>query len=241
MLSVESSAGVSLNHELARKRPFFAAACEDRRAVDTGLIRSAGDDFENGKHKLASTTKLTVARRIGYTVGSLTYRFPDLCAKLVARLPERKLFLHQQQSAVIRLALSEESVPSLKSIAGRVGMTAPYLRTLHPDVCAQIQKGQTDRKNKLASIKRAAFQEEIRAAVLNLSQLGIAPSRKRVFDSIRNPSLRSTKILDRQIAVTKLEVQVASGAWAPAATTETPVCSAGNHPLAVQDWNHNLA
>jgi hypothetical protein len=184
---------------------------------------------------------IDVARRIGYTIGSLTYRFPDLCAKLSARLPERKLFLHQQLSAIIGLAISEEPVPSLKSIAGRVGMTAPYLRTLHPDLYAQIQKGQTDRKNRMASIKRAAFQEEIRAAVLNLSQLGIAPSRKRVFASIRNPSLRSTQILDRQIAVTKLEIQVASGGLAPAAMTETPVRSAGNHPLAVQDWNHNLA
>jgi len=59
MLSVESFIGVSLNHELARKRPFSGAVREDRWAVDTGLIPSPGDDFENGKHKLASTTKQT--------------------------------------------------------------------------------------------------------------------------------------------------------------------------------------
>jgi hypothetical protein len=182
-----------------------------------------------------------VASRIGRTVSSLQYHYPDLCAKLMARLPERKLLRREQQRAAIQTALAEEPAPSMKSVAVNVGITAHHLRTLHPDLYAHLRKRYDALKSQMASNKRATFRSEIRAAVIDLNQRGMHPSRRRVFAFIDNPSLKSTAILDRQIVATLLELKATSGVLSPDGRDTNPVRSAGNHPLAAQKWNHDLA
>ena len=156
-----------------------------------------------------------VASRIGCTVCALRYRFPDQCSKLIALLPERRLHLREQQRASLRLALAEEPAPSMQSVALRLGANKKYLRGLHPDLCGEIRKRHDELKTVLASRRRAAFQAEIHAAVIDLNRRGIVPSRKRTFTSITDPSMRSPKIVDRQIAATLLELKLASGALFP--------------------------
>lgn len=166
-----------------------------------------------------------ISGRMGSSVRSMRHRFPDLCDRIVARGPELKLFRRQQQSAEIQRALNQEPAPSTKSVATRVGMSASYLRKLHPDLYAQIRKRHFDLKYSLASGQRSAFRTEIRAAVLSLSQRGLHPSRKRVFAAITNPSMRSTKILDEQISEIVLELQLASG------TLHSAGCDKNQGPL----------
>ena len=104
-----------------------------------------------------------------------------------------------------------------------------------------VPSTQTKALNPVFPYVNDTFRSEIRAAVIDLSQRGMHPSRKRVFAFIDNQSLKSTAILDRQIVATLLELKAASGALSPDGRDTNPVRSAGNHPLAAQKWNHELA
>ena len=151
-------------------------------------------------------TLTELARRLGCTTGALQYRFPDLCQKLIAKLPERKLFMREQQRSVIQFALTEQPPPSIGCVAGRIGLCPRRLRALYPDLYPELQRRYHELKRRLAEEKREAFRSEIRTAVIDLTRRGINPSRKRVFACIPNPTMRCTTILDRQIAQTLLEL-----------------------------------
>jgi len=151
-------------------------------------------------------TLTELARRLGCTTGALQYRFPDLCQKLIAKLPERKLFMREQQRSVIQFALTEQPPPSIGCVAGRIGLCPRRLRALYPDLCPELQRRYHELKRRLAEEKREAFRSEIHTAVIDLTRPGINPSRKRVFACIPNPTMRCTTILDRQIAQTLLEL-----------------------------------
>lgn len=141
-----------------------------------------------------------VANRLGWSVAMLRYRFPGFCVALVARRPERKLFFYEQVRSMLRCALTEEPPHSMASVAQRVGQSADYLRTIHPDLCRAITARHTEHKHVQAVRRRMEFQEQIRRAVIYLREQGITPSRQRVLASIPNPVMKSTFILGRQIA-----------------------------------------
>ena len=151
-------------------------------------------------------TRKEFAERLGWTVCILQYRFPRACAELVARLPERKLLFKAKLRATLSAALTEEPAPSMKTVAQRVERSAAHLRAIYRDLCREITKRYLWQKDSEASRRRLEFQAQIHCAVIDLAEHGINPSRTRVFASIPNPTMRSTRILDRQIATTRLEL-----------------------------------
>jgi hypothetical protein len=166
-----------------------------RRSVEAALT----------EHPPPATREL--AARLGCTDSVLKYRFPDLWAALLKRLPERKRFIGEQLLKVIQLASIEEPPPSTGTVAQRVGKSKQRLRTTHPDLLRMIQSRHQARKNLEAANRRATFRAEITRAVVDLRQRGIKPSRLKVFAAIANPSMKSTFILDQQIAATLREME----------------------------------
>ena len=164
----------------------------------------------------------------------MQYHYPDLCAKIVARIPERLSLRREQQRTALQAILAADMATSIELVVAQIGITSHYLRKIHPDLYAQLRHRCEASKRSLASTKRAAFQAEIRTAVIDLNQRGLHPSRRRVFAAINNPCLKSTKILDRQIAATLIELNSTAGVLPPAVMERNPVRSARNHPLAGQ-------
>jgi hypothetical protein len=156
-----------------------------------------------------------VAAQLGVTEETLMYRYPDLCGKIIARTSERKVFELERQRREFQAVIVEATVSSTWAIAARIGLTPSYLRKLHPDLYAQFRERSDEARRLAASTRRSVFEAEIRSAAIELIDRGIRPSRKRVFASIENPALKSTKILDRQIAATLLELKLAPGAPPP--------------------------
>lgn len=152
-------------------------------------------------------TRKEFAERLGWTVCILQYRFPHACAVLVARLPERRLLFKAKIRTTLSVALTEEPAPSMKTVAQRVERSAAHLRAIYPDLCREITKRYLWKKDCEASRRRLDFQAQIRGAVIDLAKEGISLSRTRVFASIAHPTMRSTRILDQQIAMTRLELE----------------------------------
>jgi hypothetical protein len=95
----------------------------------------------------------------------------------------------------------------MDAVALRVGKSAERLRTTHPDLLKMIKSRHSARKNSDAASRRDTFRAEIAGAVMELRQRGIKPSRLKVFASIPNPSMKSTLIIDQQIAATLREME----------------------------------
>jgi hypothetical protein len=142
-----------------------------------------------------------IARRLRWSVEALRYRFPEFCAALVSRLPERKLFFNEQVRSMLSHALSEEPAPSMKTVAQKVGRSVDHLRTTHADLCRAITARYMEHKTVQADRRRMEFQEQIQRAIIQLCERGVFPSRQRVLASIPNPVMKSTFVLDRQIAM----------------------------------------
>ena len=215
-------------------------------AAKNALSRNAPIEGHRGKVVAAAEetpppTLKDVAGRIGLSVSSLQYHYPDLCAQIVARLPERLSLRREQQRIALRAVLAQDIAPSIESVVAQIGITSHSLRKIHPDLYAQLRQRSVAAKHSLASNKRATFQAEIRAAVIDLNQRGLHPSRRRVFAAINNPCLKSTKILDRQIAATLLELKSTPGVLPPAVMQMQPG-SLGSEPSVGQTvGNHQLA
>jgi len=156
-----------------------------------------------------------VAERIGITDATLKHRYPDLCDKIVARASERKALELKRQRREFQAALEEASLPPAEAIAARTGLNLRYLGKIHPDLYARYRERSDEARQLAASSRRSVFEAEIRSVAIELIDRGIRPSRKRVFAAIENPSLKSTKILDRQIAATLFELKLAPGAPPP--------------------------
>jgi len=148
-----------------------------------------------------------LAARLGSTGAVIKYRYPELHAALIKRLPERKRFIAEQLLIVIRRALTEDPPPSMKTVAARVGKNAAYLRSLHPDLFKTIRSRHEAQRQADAASRRIAFRAEIACAVAALLQRGLTPSRLKVFAAIPHPSMRSTFILDQQIVATLREIE----------------------------------
>ena len=80
------------------------------------------------------------------------------------------------------------------------------MRSLFPALCQQITTRYIEAKKHSAVQTRLRFCAEIRAAVMDLCERGIHPSRKRVFAAIAEPSMRCSHTLDKQIAETLREL-----------------------------------
>ncbi len=152
-----------------------------------------------------------LAARLGCTDAVLKYRFPELHANLLKRLPERKRFINEQLLDVIRRASIEEPPPSMETVAKRAGKVAKYLRVLHPDLFQIIKSRHNAQRNSDAASRRSAYRAEIARAVVELLHRGLTPSRRKVLASIPHPSLRNSHIVDQQIIATLRELEASPG------------------------------
>ncbi len=182
----------------------FAVANKTEKAQRLAPMRDA---VEAALKESPPPAVRALAVRLGCTDAVLKYRFPELRAALLRRLPERKRFIDQQLVDLLRRASIEEPPPSMDAIALRVGKSAERLRTTHRDLLKMIKSRHSARKNSEAASRRATFRAEIASAVMELRQRGIKPSRLKVFASIPNPSMKSTLIIDQQIAATLREME----------------------------------
>jgi TniQ len=230
--AIASGLGFRNVTSLYTRFPDLCKAFTDKNA----LIRKAG--IERRREDVAAAANRTpplslkeVAAQLGVTEETLTYRYPDLCVKIVARISERKACEFERQRHELRAALMENPLPSAEAISARTGLTLKYLGRIHPDLYRQYRE-RSHKARRLAVLnRRVAFETEIRSATIELIDRGIHPSRKRVFASIEEPSLKSTNILDRQIAATLFELKLASGAPASGGLGTQPG-SLGSEPSA---------
>jgi len=182
----------------------FAAANKAEKAERLAPMRAAVESALTEHPPLAACE---LAARLGCTDSVLKYRFPELRAALLKRLPERKRFMDEQLVNAIQRASIEEPAPSIEAVAQRVGKSEERLRSTHRDLWKLIKSRHRARKNSEAASRRATFRAEIACAVMELRQRGITPSRLKVFALIPNPSMKSTSIIDQQIAATLREME----------------------------------
>lgn len=151
-----------------------------------------------------------VAAQLGHTPTALRARFPELSAALAARVPERRRFDRDRLQRQLQTALELNPPAAMKHVARSVGREVNYLRSLFPELCRQITERHREEKRRISAQRKLRFCAEIRTAVTNLCERGVNPSRKRVFAAIVEPSMRCSHILDRQIADTLRELELAS-------------------------------
>jgi AraC-like DNA-binding protein len=141
-----------------------------------------------------------VSVRIGLPVSAIRKRFPALTAALVARVPERRQCEHDRLAKYLQSTLVLHPAPTMTEVASSLGKSRDYLKYLFPDLFQQIRDRHLQEKKETARQNHQRFRAEIHQSVTDLCQRGIIPSRKRVMASIISPSMRSTHILDQQIA-----------------------------------------
>jgi hypothetical protein len=127
---------------------------------------------------------------------------------LLKRLPERKQFVCKQMLDLIQRASIEDPPPSMQTVATRVGRGAAYVRVPHPELCKTIQSRDHAQRTLAAASRRAAYRAEITSAIADLQHRGITPSRRRVLAAIPQPAMRSSHIVDQQIAACRREMEV---------------------------------
>jgi hypothetical protein len=149
--------------------------------------------------------------RLGRTCAALKYHFPELCAALLKRIPERKRFFDQPAITLMEQASKEEPAPSMPIVAARVGKSAHRLRMLHADLFQTIKDRHRQQRSLDAASRLAAYKAEITSAIADLRQRGIRPSRKRVVHAIPCPSMSISHVIDQLIATTLHEVEGTPG------------------------------
>jgi AraC-like DNA-binding protein/transcriptional regulator with XRE-family HTH domain len=141
-----------------------------------------------------------MAEIVGSTESALSYNFPDLCAELVRRAPERQRILKEQLRLQIACALGENPAPSIETIAKRVGKDAKHLLTLYPDVAGAVRtRYRAERQADLAK-RRAEYRQQIRNAANDFLQRGLPISRKKVMAAIPEPVMRHSRIVNGELA-----------------------------------------
>jgi hypothetical protein len=141
-----------------------------------------------------------IAARLGHSTIALQTRFPTLFAALTVHARGRKLFEQEQIKERLQSALQVNPAPPMKEIGNTLGRHPSTLRVLFPELCDQIKLRYIQERNKVFLQRRLQFHIQIREAITDLRERGISLSRKKVFAAIINPCMRSTFILDQQIA-----------------------------------------
>jgi hypothetical protein len=174
---------------------------EDDRIRD-GLIKALDEQ--------AAPSMKELAARLGYRANALRCRFPQLSAALAARISEHRLLERERLRSRLQTALEQNPPASMKAAAHSIGIDVCYLQTLFPVLCCRITDRYLEVTRRASFEKKLRFCAEIRTAVIDLCERGMNPSRKRVFAAIVEPSMRSSHILDAQIAQTLRDLEIAS-------------------------------
>ncbi len=186
-----------------------AIALKNRRWRQQEYDRIRGT-LTKALHEQPVPSMRELAARLGYTANALRSRFPELSAALAARIPERRVFERERLRNRLQTALELNPPASMKEVARSIGMDVCYLRTLFPVRCRRITDRYLEATRRASGEKKLRFRAEIRAAVIDLCERGTNPSRKRVFAAIVEPSMRSSHVLDAEIAQTIRDLESAS-------------------------------
>jgi hypothetical protein len=173
----------------------------------TRQCRQAQDDkFRDAiTNLLGETPALSVREvsvRIGLPIYAIRRRFPLLAAALMARNPERRQYERDWLVKQLQSTLVLNPAPSMTEVARSLDKPREQLKKLFPDLFQQVRGRYLQGQKEESAQNHQRFRAEIRQSVTDLCQRGIIPSRKRVIAAIVNPSMRSTRILDQQIAQT---------------------------------------
>jgi transcriptional regulator with XRE-family HTH domain len=138
-----------------------------------------------------------VARRMGYYQPRIRYRFPELCAQIVARHKEHLKSKHPDPKIVkkvFRGALEEQPPPSLQSVLRRLGCqdTGYYYYYNYPDLCSAVAQRFKSYRNKPFNINFE--REQLEAALVedpapSLSEMAKRLGHKRDFLRRKFPEL----------------------------------------------------
>lgn len=151
-----------------------------------------------------------LSARLGHHPDVLRSRFPELCAALVARLPERRRLERERIRKKLEDALEQNPAPPMQVVAESLRRNQAHLRILFPDAYQKITRRYVEHQKIVRSQRRVEFLAQVRKAVMELCKRGINPSRKHVMSAIENPSMKCTKILDRHIAQSLHEMEAES-------------------------------
>ncbi len=147
-----------------RKRSTYPAPEMVRKALEQAL----GDS----NHRSLNV----IAKQLGYRHAYPLYRFPDLCHALFIKNRSWREQEHQRIRDAISKALDQESVPTLKEIAGRLGSRPHVLHRHFPDLYAALIARRPERKQ----LER----ERIRKQLEDALEQNPAPSMQVVAQSV---------------------------------------------------------
>jgi AraC-like DNA-binding protein len=117
-----------------------------------------------------------LARRLGSHPHELRRRFPELCAALVARLPERKRLERERIRKQLEDALEQNPAPAMKVVARSLGGNQQHLRVIFPDLYGKIKRRFVEHQKTVRAERPVQFLAQVRKAVINLCEWGIHPS-----------------------------------------------------------------
>ena len=169
-----------------------------------------GDLITKAMDEQPVPTLKELARRIGHYPHLLRSRFPELCAALVERLPERKRLQRECIRKQLEDALQQNPAPPMQVVAQSVGRNQHHLGVIFPDLYGKIKHRYVEHQKIVRAQRRVEFLAQVRKAVIELCKRGINPSRKHVMSAIENPSMKWTQVLDRYIAQTLREMEADS-------------------------------
>jgi TniQ len=172
--------------------------------------RMVGDWITKALDEQPVPTLKELARRIGHHPHLLRSRFPELCAALVERLPERKRLERERIRRQLEDALQQNPAPPMQAVAQSVGRNQHHLGVIFPDLYGKIKRRYVEHQKIVRGQRRVQFLAQVRKAVLELCERGINPSRKHVMSAIEDPSMKWTQVLDRYIAQTLREMKAES-------------------------------
>ena len=169
-----------------------------------------GDLITKAMDEQPVPTLKELARRVGHHPHLLRSRFPELCAALVARLPERKRLQRERIRKQLEDALQQNPAPPMQVVAQSVDRNQHHLGVIFPDLYGKIKRRYVEHQKIVRAQRRVQFLAQVRKAVIELCERGINPSRKHVMSAIENPSMKWTQVLDRYIAQTRREMEAES-------------------------------
>lgn len=148
-------------------------------------------------HEEPVPTLRELAGRVGHHPHNLRSRFPELCAALVARRPERKRLERERIRKQMEAALEQNPAPPMQLVAESLRRSQAHLGIIFPDLYGKIKRRYIEYRKTVRSERRVQFLAQVRKAVIELCARGINPSRQHVMSAIENPSMKWTLVLGR--------------------------------------------
>jgi hypothetical protein len=133
-------------------------------------------------------TLIGVAKRTGFPTSMAWNHYPELCAEIVAKhKSHEKQTWESVRQELERVKCEENSLPTIKALAVRLGYGVQSLRVHFSDLCHEIATRRTEQQQASLLSRREQLLSEIREAALKLHTQGIFPSVNRVSEILLRP------------------------------------------------------